>query len=151
VIVCALNFVNDEARHDRPVATMRTFPANHSRSGATPVRPELQLCSLRSNRPLRKCLRHRLLIRTRQRAINSAAIARCSRSRTRAHWSMAELAPRLGVNFGSRRLAEQLTRRRSPINRRQKFNQRKLALASPEHAVCHQRYPHCCCRHPHYG
>jgi hypothetical protein len=67
-------------------------------------------------------LRRRSNIRTHQRAINSAATALCSRSRTPARWSTVKSVRRAGVNSGSKRPAEprwfpqpQAKRRGTPV------------------------------------
>jgi hypothetical protein len=57
-------------------------------------------------RLLPRWLRNRSNIRTRQKAISSAVIALCSRSRTPARWSTVKSVRRAGVNSGSKRLAE---------------------------------------------
>jgi hypothetical protein len=73
-------------------------------------------------------LRSRSNIRTHQRAINSAATALCSRSRTPARWSTVKSVRQAGVNSGSKRQAE---RGRSPANSYTKRRGTPAVTASP--------------------
>ena len=73
---------------------------------ASPVRQELRAYLVRSPRLPPRWLRRSPNIRRPQRAINSAATALCSKSRTRARWSTVESARPAGVNSGSRKPAD---------------------------------------------
>jgi hypothetical protein len=73
---------------------------------ASPAQQEPQHRLLLLMRLPQRWLRRSPNIRTPQRAINSAATAIYSRSRTPAHWSTVKSVRRAGVNSGSKRLVK---------------------------------------------